>query len=75
MSHNNTVTADVDAAVVKNEEKYIPTIDLRAYFEPESPTSKAELCEQVRRACLDHGFFQGEESAPLASQVFLETGI
>lgn len=58
MSPENTVTADVNAAVVKNEEKYIPTIDLRAYFEPESPTSKAELCEQVRRACLDHGFFQ-----------------
>ncbi|RFU24288.1 hypothetical protein B7463_g12051, partial [Scytalidium lignicola] len=47
-----------NAAVVDNEEKYIPTIDLRGYFEPTSPTSKAEVVEQVKRACLDHGFFQ-----------------
>jgi isopenicillin N synthase-like dioxygenase len=53
-----SVQAPVDAAVVKNEEKYIPTIDLRAYFSPSSPDSRAALAEQVRRACLDHGFFQ-----------------
>lgn len=45
MAQHNTVTVDVNASVVKNEEKYTLTIDLREYFEPQSPTSKADLCE------------------------------
>lgn len=46
------------ATVVKNEEKYIPTIDLSDYFSPSSPSSRQKLTEQVRTACLEHGFFQ-----------------
>lgn len=37
---------------------YIPSIDLREYFEPTSPTSKDEVVAKVRAACLEHGFFQ-----------------
>ncbi|KAK0614864.1 putative 2OG-Fe(II) oxygenase family oxidoreductase [Bombardia bombarda] len=54
----NNVEEGQSTTVVKNDEKYIPTIDLREYFEPQTPTSKEELVTKVRVACLEHGFFQ-----------------
>ena len=41
-----------------DSESYIPTIDLREYFEPTTPTTKDELVAKVRTACLEHGFLQ-----------------
>ncbi|KAJ5862126.1 hypothetical protein N7455_006194 [Penicillium solitum] len=59
----------VDAAVVKNEDQYIPTIDLRDYFDAYSEKKRAKVIEQVRTACLEHGFFQVEGHAvPVESQ-------
>ena len=48
--------ADIIKAVQIDD--YIPSIDLRGYFEPNSPTSKDEVIAKVRAACLEHGFFQ-----------------
>ena len=50
-------------------ETYIPTINLREYFEPSTPTSKEELVAKVRKACLEHGFLQiVGHGVPLTSQ-------
>ena len=48
--------ADITEAIQIDD--YIPSIDLRGYFEPTSPTSKDEVVAKVRAACLEHGFFQ-----------------
>lgn len=52
------MSADANAEVVKNNDKYIPTIDLREYFDAKSHEEKMGLVEKVRKACLEHGFFQ-----------------
>lgn len=61
--------AENSAIAVQNEERYIPTIDLRGYFDPTSSTSKEAVVEQVRKACLEHGFFQVMgHGVPVAAQ-------
>ena len=43
---------------MSESELYIPTIDLRDYFESPSEESKDKLVAELRTACLEHGFFQ-----------------